>query len=291
MQQSKIRSGDIVSHYVVQKKIGEGGYGAVYSVINQEDNQKYAMKIEFLNANKKGLTNEIRVLYELRDCPYLPRLIDDGAYNDFRYYIMDLFGPSIHKIQRATNGNKLPLDKTLKLGLEMLHAIEALHKKGFVHRDIKPSNFLINQNSDNNVTLIDFGLAEKYLEGKKFRPYLYHTGFSGTPTYASLNVHHGIRYSPRDDLLSWFYSLIEIAKGKLPWDKSMSRKQIQIAKEFTPSMKICSGLPFEFDQIYLYLKKLKYNNKPDYKLLEKLLNNAMKKVEKKQKQDESKKQK
>ena len=283
MQHSEIKPGYIVSHYKIQKKIGEGGYGSVYSVIDLESNKKFAMKIEYLNAKKKAITNEIRILYSLRGSPYFPNLIDDGVHKDFRYYIMDLFGPSLHRISERYSSGKLPLSRALILCLEMLHALEALHEKGFVHRDVKPSNFLLSGGSSNDsVALVDFGLSERYTDWKnEIRPYAYHTGFAGTETYASPNVHRGIRYAPRDDLLSWFYSLVEIANGELPWNKSMSKKRIQMAKMFTPSVKMCHGMPLELDQIYLYLKNLKYERKPNYRLLERLLKSAIGKVEKK----------
>ena len=34
-----------------------------------------------------------------------------------------------------------------------------LHNEGLTHRDIKPDNFLVNNNDDKKIKLIDFGLA------------------------------------------------------------------------------------------------------------------------------------
>jgi len=41
---------------------------------------------------------------------------------------------------------------------EMLLAVEALHKLGYIHRDLKPDNFLVNKNG--HLKLIDFGLSK-----------------------------------------------------------------------------------------------------------------------------------
>ncbi|KAH0792983.1 CK1 family protein kinase [Histomonas meleagridis] len=273
--------GKVVSHFVVDKKLGEGGFGQTYSVIDQETHQMYAMKIEYMNSPNKVLTNEIRVLYELRGNPHFPQFIDDGVEDDFFFVVMDIFGPSLSKMRKRMSGNKFSLTKTLTLGIEMLHAIEALHEKGYVHCDIKPSNFLVSPRPEHSLVLIDFGLSEKFIDRNthSIRSYKNDCGFVGTYTYSSVHVHKGKRYSPRDDLISWFYSLIEMAKGSLPWDTPMDPADMKSAKERISFIKICRHLPIEFDKIYLYLKKLKYSSKPNYGIIEHFLKSAIKKTD------------
>jgi serine/threonine protein kinase len=53
------------------------------------------------------------------------------------------------------------------IGLQLIKAIKALHKLGYVHRDIKLENICIGwkkgQDLDNiNLVLIDYGLARKF---------------------------------------------------------------------------------------------------------------------------------
>ncbi|CAF1558775.1 unnamed protein product, partial [Rotaria sordida] len=87
---------------------------------------------------------------------------------------------------------------------------------------IKPDNFTMGINSKcQNVYLIDFGLSKYYLN-KKTRQHIEYNDnkhFLGTIRYASLRTHAGIEQSRRDDLESFAYTLIYLARSNksLPW--------------------------------------------------------------------------
>lgn len=51
---------------------------------------------------------------------------------------MELLGENLSDVRRRQPQNKLSLLTTLKLGMQMLKAIESIHRFGFLHRDIKP---------------------------------------------------------------------------------------------------------------------------------------------------------
>ena len=48
---------------------------------------------------------------------------------------------------------------------QLFKAMSHLHAQNIIHRDLKPQNIMIDKN--NNVRLIDFGLAEFKLDNKK----------------------------------------------------------------------------------------------------------------------------
>ena len=47
------------------------------------------------------------------------------------------------------------------IAIKTLTILENFHSKGYIHRDIKPTNFV--KDANNNIYMIDFGLAYKYL--------------------------------------------------------------------------------------------------------------------------------
>jgi len=50
--------------------------------------------------------------------------------------------------------------------LEILRGLDFAHSRGIIHRDIKPGNVLFMK--DSKVKIVDWGLADFYLPGKKF---------------------------------------------------------------------------------------------------------------------------
>jgi len=56
----------------------------------------------------------------------------------------------------------MPLAEAVRIGLEVLEALDALHRCGVVHRDLKPSNIFL---TPHGVKLLDFGLARPVVDG------------------------------------------------------------------------------------------------------------------------------
>jgi serine/threonine protein kinase len=63
-----------------------------------------------------------------------------------------------------------------RIFLQILNAVEYLHRLNITHRDLKPENILLDV--DYNVKLIDFGLSNYVVEGKML------STACGSPCYA-----------------------------------------------------------------------------------------------------------
>jgi len=121
-----------------------------------------------------------------------------------------------------------------------------------IHRDVKPENFLIGSKTKTSIIhIIDFGLAKFYrnIRTQSHLPLRTGKGLVGTARYVSINTHHGVEQSRRDDIEGVLYMLIYFLKGKLPWQglkevtKENRYNNICYSKNNTPLEVLCSDLP------------------------------------------------
>lgn len=66
------------------------------------------------------------------------RFIGCGRNDRFNYVVMQLQGRNLAELRRAQPRGAFSLSTSLRLGLQILKAIESIHDVGFLHRDIKP---------------------------------------------------------------------------------------------------------------------------------------------------------
>ena len=191
---------------------------------------------------------------------------------------MEYLGRSLESHFKKLNYN-FSLKTVTLIGEQMIDRIQYIHSKGFIHRDIKPENFITGINNNEKILyLIDFGLAKRYKSKNGLHiPYRDGKNLTGTLRYASCNTHLGIEQSRRDDIESIGYCLLYFLKKKLPWMGIKAKnnkerfKKIMDVKIKTKLEIICDGLPKEFAIIVQYSRDLRFDEKPNYQALKKLL--------------------
>ncbi len=99
---------------------------------------------------------------------------------------------------------------------DCLAALAALHREGIVHGDIKPANVMLKRTG--NAKIIDIGSAFELKEPPAQR--------TCTPTYAAPEVLEGGECTPRSDLASLGYVLIELLSGSQPFGGQTDYKQL-----------------------------------------------------------------
>eukprot|EP01156_Anaeramoeba_ignava_P017811 Anaeramoba_ignava/a90072_53.p2 GENE.a90072_53~~a90072_53.p2 ORF type:complete len:195 (+),score=61.65 a90072_53:232-816(+) len=182
------------NRWALTNKIGEGSFGEIYSAFDNQTESTIAIKFEKKNEKRQTLKLDIAVIHQLQGSSYVPEFIYCGQTETHYFLVMELLGENLSKLRRKQPTQTFSLPTTLKLGIDMISAIEAVHSIGYVHRDIKPSNFVIRKNIRNKnetfLVLIDFGLARSYIthEGELRKPRK-KIGFRGTARYASINSH------------------------------------------------------------------------------------------------------
>jgi serine/threonine protein kinase len=159
----------------------------------------------------------------------------------------------------------------------MLRAIEAFHRRGILHRDVKPSNFLIRPSRRYPVALIDYGLSRVFRDARTgaILPARDPPGFVGTSKYASLNAHRGAELGRRDDLFSWFFSMLEMWEGTLPWSVGRDKDSVYDAKCETDILSEIEEMPRPMRNVYRLIRRLDVDDEPDYRLLMSFMVQAM----------------
>jgi serine/threonine protein kinase len=266
-----------IGRYEIRRHIAKGGYGDLYSGIDADTQEDVAIKIEFLGSDQHGILGEADVLRSVQPSAYFPRLISSGATEGFRYIAVSLLGPSLLAVCRALPANHCSLYTTLHLAVEMLTCIESFHSFGYVHRDIKLANFLLRADVRRPVVLTDFGLSRPFLVNGCHIERGRSDGLVGTCLYASVNAHDQKQLVRRDDLISWFYCVVELAQGSLPWSHLTVPSQIRRVKKSVAASELCKGLPPGFQAIWKHLKRLRFEDKPNYGMIRRVIRVAISK--------------
>jgi len=210
---------------------------------------------------------------------FFPNVHWCGTQGNYNIMVIDLLGPSLEDLFNYCK-RKFGLKTVVMIGDQMLSRIEFIHSRNFLHRDVKPDNFLIGLGKKKNqIYAIDFGLAKRYRDPKTglHIPYKDGKSLTGTARYASINTHLGIEQSRRDDLESLAYVLVYFLTGELPWQglkaKNMKEKyeKIMEKKISTPIEVLCKGFPEEIQIFIHYTRDLRFDDRPDYSFLKKLL--------------------
>ncbi len=219
------KPGDIIGHYKIREKLGEGGCGVVYVAEQTEPvRRRVALKVIKLGMDTRSVIARFeaeRQALAMMDHPNIARVLDAGATETGRpYFVMELVRGI--KITDYCDQNHLNTSKRLELFVQVCHAVQHAHQKGIIHRDIKPSNILVTLHDGVPVPkVIDFGIA-KATEGRlsDLTVYTELRQFIGTPAYMSPEQAEmsGLDIDTRSDIYSLGVLLYELLTGRTPFD-------------------------------------------------------------------------
>ncbi|KAI0346171.1 kinase-like protein [Trametopsis cervina] len=278
-------NGIVGTHFRVGKKIGEGSFGVVFEGVHTMTNQPVAIKFEPRKAEAPQLRDEYRSYRTLNGTLGVPQVQYYGSEGLHNILVIDLLGPNLEDLFDMCN-RKFSIKTVCMAAKQMITRVQSVHDKSLIYRDIKPDNFLIGvpgSKTANLIHIIDFGMAKYYRDPKTKQhiPYRERKSLSGTARYMSINTHLGREQSRRDDLESLGHVFMYFLRGSLPWQglKAATNKQkyekIGEKKQTTPIDELCEGFPEEFNIYMHYVRKLGFEETPDYDFLRELFTKVL----------------
>src|SRR5688572_8002841 len=218
--------GSHIGPYKLLEELGEGGFGVVWMVEQQEPiRRRVALKIIKLGMDTREVIARFeaeRQALALMDHPNIARVFDAGATDSGRpYFAMELVRGV--PITRYCDESRLSTEARLRLFVSVCHAVQHAHQKGVIHRDLKPSNILVTLHDGIPVPkVIDFGIA-KATSGVRLTDKTLFTqfhAFIGTPAYTSPEQMEmsGLDVDTRSDIYSLGVLLYELLTGRTPFD-------------------------------------------------------------------------
>ncbi|HTY41703.1 MAG TPA: serine/threonine-protein kinase, partial [Thermoanaerobaculia bacterium] len=154
-----LSAGTRLGPYEIVAPIGAGGMGEVYRARDTRLARDVAVKVlpAALSASaelRQRLDREAKTISQLSHA-HICTLYDVGHQDGTDYLVMEyLEGETL--ADRLGKG-AIPTDQALRIGIEILGALDAAHRQGIVHRDLKPGNVMLTKSG---VKLLDFGLAK-----------------------------------------------------------------------------------------------------------------------------------
>jgi tetratricopeptide (TPR) repeat protein len=200
--------------YEFQKKLGQGGMGAVYRAFDKQLQKIVAIKL-LLDSDlpsdmaKKYFFREAQTVSILSH-PNIVGLYDFGEMDGRPFISMEFIeGRNLEQI--AKKSPILPLRLMLPICVQLSDALDYAHAKKVIHRDIKLGNVMVTP--DEHVKLMDFGLAKAITENPD-RSLL----VIGTPYYMAPEqiAHEDIDH--RVDIYALGILMYRLATGHLPFE-------------------------------------------------------------------------
>lgn len=257
----------MAGEYRLLRKLGEGGFGAVYEAEHPLLKRRAAVKVLHRVADKDSdavlrFISEAQAVNQIRN-RHIIDVFSFGKLNDGRhFYVMDLLdGAPLDRWLKQQG--RVEVAVALQLLTPIAEALDLAHAAGIVHRDLKPQNIFLawDANGETVPKLLDFGMAKLLGESPV------HTVSGtpiGTPLYMSPEQARGEKVDHRSDVYALGVLCHEMLTGQLPFvgDTTVAVLMAHIIQTAPRASEVCPGLSPLFDAPLLRMLDKKPEERP-----------------------------
>ncbi|MGQ0763280.1 MAG: protein kinase domain-containing protein [Acidobacteriota bacterium] len=249
VEDAQVQTGETISHYRIQEKLGSGGMGDVYLAIDTKLGRRVALKMlpQLFSTSAERLRRfqqEASAASALNH-PNIITIYEIGEAGGHEYIATEFIeGDTLRQLMDSHNPT---LAERLDIATQAAAALEAAHEAGIVHRDIKPENIMIRRR-DGIVKVLDFGLAKltqrsadkRITDSELATRQLVKTMAGvvmGTTYYMSPEQARGADIDERTDIWSLGVVLYEMVTGEKPFSGDTAEDvRASILKDPTPAL-------------------------------------------------------
>lgn len=243
----------MAGEYRLGRKLGEGGFGAVYEAVHPLLKRRAAVKVLHRIAGSDSeavlrFVAEARAVNQIRN-QYIIDIFSFGKLADGRhFYVMDLLeGEPLDRY--LARERRSSVASTVQLLRPIAEALDAAHAAGVVHRDLKPQNIYLTWDANGLVVpkLLDFGMAKLLGDSPV------HTVSGtplGTPLYMSPEQARGDLVDGRSDIYALGVLCFELITGRMPisGENTIAVLMAHIIQSPPRMSEVCPELPPELDE-------------------------------------------
>ena len=251
---------EVISHYRILEKLGEGGMGVVYKARDTRLDRFVALKILAPGRisdpeRKRRFAQEARAASALNH-PNIITVYDIDSADGIDFIAME-FVPG-ETLDRLVGSQGLVLKEALKYAVQIADGFAAAHEAGIVHRDLSLANVMVTDKGA--VKILDFGLAklsEPIAENEKV-PLARRSQVStdadaiiGTIAFMAPEQAEGKGVDARSEIFSFGSVLYEMVSGRSAFQKdSKAGTLAALLHEYPkPLRELMEGIPGELERI------------------------------------------
>lgn len=242
----------MVEGYVIESKLGQGAFGAVFRAVQQQSNQVVALK----TVRPQLVQNEKDIARFFREAkagaalvhPNIIRIYDAGESRGCYYIAMEYVeGRECGKL--IEQYGRIGIGYSLRVGIQIANALQHAFEQSIVHRDIKPENILVT--SQGQAKLVDFGLAKNFQQAGVSGLTAPGEGMGTLAYMPPEQLDNALMADQRSDIYSLGATIYHMISGNRPFNEKTTRKFIMkiLNKMPTPLSELNPSVPQHLEEI------------------------------------------